>query len=186
MMFRNTALNTDEQIVAEAPVAKANAKAKKPLTRKQEFARAKLWRVAEIALEDLAAVEKQKKLYHIEMDNWHVPANETDYNYSGKCEVCLAGSVIANSLGASHETMLRPANFSEQVNRRLCAINALRCGEVGTALHHDMMHGGTNARATAAGLHEDFIMRATPYEKDKRAFKRDMRKIIALLRKFDL
>ena len=51
----------------------------------------------QLALDDIAVIKKNKK-YKIDVEIWHSPNDDTD-----KCEVCLAGAVLANTLKLDRE-----------------------------------------------------------------------------------
>ena len=79
-----------------------------------------------VALEDLEKVEASSR-YEIRMDIWHLPC--TDY-----CGVCLAGSVMAFSLGADPAVLIQPHDFPPSINAKLCALNSVRAGDISLAL----------------------------------------------------
>ena len=84
-----------------------------------------------LALEDLKAVELNPK-YRVVMSNWHLPTPKG-------CEVCLAGAVMSQRLGALPTEMRSPAmdehnDISPDDLNRLVAIDALRQGEIHRAL----------------------------------------------------
>ena len=113
-----------------------------------------------VALADLRKVEAMPGTYVVDMENWHLQKN-------GKCHVCLAGSVISQSMGANPAETIWDTDFDERLSDRLCALDWLRCGYVGNAL--DVL-----------GLYDRFSpskVRVTPYEADIEAFHRDMAKL---------
>ena len=69
-----------------------------------------------LALKDLAAVELDAR-YVVEMLEWHLPAVD-------ECLVCLAGAVMAQTLGASPDRHLTPSEFPQ--SRQLQALDTLR------------------------------------------------------------
>lgn len=75
-----------------------------------------------------AKVIKQNKKYILNMSHWHQPTN------NGICEVCLAGSVIANTFKVSEKECLDPWDmdqFSSNWNcNRLRDINKIRMGSL--------------------------------------------------------
>ena len=75
-----------------------------------------------LALADLEKVERQRK-YVVDMAVWHSPESK-------RCVVCLAGSVIAKSLGGAIGDELGPASFDEATEKKLCALDHYRDGEV--------------------------------------------------------
>ena len=76
------------------------------------------------ALDDLVLCEKDDR-YVINMHKWH------DFRY--RCEVCLAGAVIAKELGADPETSYSTFNFREE-SRKLRALDEFRTGYISVAL----------------------------------------------------
>ena len=80
----------------------------------------------EMALADLRKVERSR-LYTVNMATWHTPANR-------RCHVCLAGSVMAMTLGASPKDEVDYTEYGEEVSRKLDALNDFRRGRVGEGL----------------------------------------------------
>lgn len=83
-----------------------------------------------LALDDLRKVERDER-YGVYMGEWHVPRD------SGTCEVCLAGAVMAMSLGANIQTYSMPSDFQEQdqaTTERLLALNNFRSGHIADGL----------------------------------------------------
>lgn len=78
-----------------------------------------------LALKDLAKVERSKK-YKIDMTKWHAvwPQEVT----KEICCVCLAGSVIAKTLGATPDRSMTPGDFDEGM--ALGALDYFRRGEI--------------------------------------------------------
>lgn len=113
------------------------------------------------ALEDLEACERDPR-YEIHMNAWH---EEED----GQCLVCLAGSVMAQRLGASVGEYLEPGDFERESNK-LRALDNFRCGLVAEGLRQ--FH-----RQPVAIEWE----RSISYHTDPAAFKADMRRLAVLL-----
>ena len=88
----------------------------------------KLSELIELAIHDLQAVEKDRR-YVVNMCYWHMPMD-------GVCEVCLAGAVMAGTLGVSPLSLVDDpcAEFTESVSRKLLALEAVRKGMVIDAL----------------------------------------------------
>lgn len=78
-----------------------------------------------VAVRDAQALEKSKK-YKLAMGDWHVPADES---VSGKCEVCLAGSVMARTLGCNPSENMDPHELRPRLADALLAINCMREGD---------------------------------------------------------
>ena len=67
--------------------------------------------------------------YQVTMNGWHIPFIHGE----DKCGVCLAGAVMAQSLGANISRWMRPDNYKDEIDRRLVALDFLRLGLVGSA-----------------------------------------------------
>ena len=57
-----------------------------------------------------------------------------DFPSGDKCLVCMAGAVMACSLGASPNEDLVPENYSSAIADKLEALNAVRAGNINIAL----------------------------------------------------
>lgn len=115
-----------------------------------------------LALKDLSKVEKDRR-YKVNMYSWHVPSKLTK-----RCSVCLAGSVMAKSLGAIRSTECAPSNFEE--TNKLRAIDYFRTGNISwgaSRLGFDISHPAD----------QDIVVSVTTYEVDPVQFKKDMLKI---------
>ena len=77
-----------------------------------------------LALDDFEKVLRDPR-YAVQMGDYHMPDEQ-----GRKCHVCLAGAVMAKSLGASPAERVSPHNFPEEVGERLDALDDLRMGEV--------------------------------------------------------
>jgi len=113
-----------------------------------------------LALNDLNRAERSEK-YRIEMGHWHFPQG-------GKCDVCLAGAVIAMTFKFSaHIEVDSPAQFRGN-HQQLTALDFFRLGSVSDAF--DVLK-----RSSSRG--EKFDRLIPPYHEDKVKFKRSMRKL---------
>ena len=74
----------------------------------------------ETAIADARRLDRTQ--YKPRYGDWHNP------NSQGVCEVCLAGSYLAGSLGCSSKSRLAPWDFSSSTQRTLETLNAMRCG----------------------------------------------------------
>lgn len=83
-----------------------------------------------VALEDLEKAEASPK-HIIVMWMWHLPRLGLLDNL---CSVCLAGSVMAFSLGANPSTPRTPGDYSHHINNKLLALNSVRGGDISLAL----------------------------------------------------
>lgn len=119
-----------------------------------------------LALRDLEKCERSKK-FTIDMSTWFEP--------NGTCRVCLAGSVMAQSLKCSTAHELVPC-MTDIGDRDLCdkldALNEFRCGAVADAL--DVMEAEPASFSS---------FEVCPYESSGTKFKRDMLKLATLLAK---
>jgi hypothetical protein len=112
-----------------------------------------------VALADLRKVETQPDIYRVNMDVWH-----RDHRTDGICEVCLAGSIISQSLGAHPGEHRGPEDFDQETTWKLYALNEFRVGNVFDGLCYldraDLWLGAdtrtiTEYTANAEGFHED-------------------------------
>ena len=132
-----------------------------------------------VALNDLEACEKDTD-YWIDMDIWHFP-NE----YTKRCKVCLAGAVMAKSLGVSKEEALVPdiwkfkEEFSKDIDRKLMAINYFRTGLIREGLRS---MGIPEERQKSF----DLCTSIEGYVYNPNQFKKDIRNLIKWLKKNDL
>ena len=108
--------------------------------------------------------------YLIDMYSWHTP------NALGKCEVCLAGSVMAQRLGFDVMTNCTPISTLPSIRNKLEALNDLREGNVRYALSSFY-----DIDITGGELDDVYICE---YEEDPLEFKKQMRKLINYLREY--
>lgn len=112
-----------------------------------------------LALKDLASVARDRR-YLVDMSIWH----------SGKvwshdqCVVCLAGSVMARSLGANIGSRKLPVQFPDNFSQ-LCALNLFRSGDVRVGIR-------TLCIDCPAGLRDRSVPRYSP--EDPQPFRRAM------------
>lgn len=79
-----------------------------------------------LAINDLNAIEKQKDKYSINMTEWHSPNYMED-----TCAVCLAGSVMANTLKLDSNEHLDADEVEDiSIQNKLYAINSFRIGQI--------------------------------------------------------
>ena len=91
-----------------------------------------------VALADLRKCEKDKR-YGIDMGNWHVPVDDGDPDEPDEpaCYVCLAGAVMAKSLGAPIGESKSCGSYyvdAPLVSDQLAALDEFRKGCVSDAL----------------------------------------------------
>jgi hypothetical protein len=77
------------------------------------------------ALADLKVVESRPDIYKVNMDVWH-----REHREEKVCEVCLAGSVISQTLGAEPNEVCGPENFGRETTWKLYSLNEFRLGNV--------------------------------------------------------
>lgn len=138
-----------------------------------------------VALVDLEKCEADPR-YLINMGSWHSPTCDTDDCEScardrkaankpnGRCYVCLAGAVMAQSLDTSPRKAGYPGSFAEAAKLR--ALNDFRVGSVLSGLQE--MGLGSRNRPESRDV--------VAYEEDASAFKRDMRTLADDLEKAGL
>ena len=101
----------------------------------------KLWKVVEIALADLKKAESSTE-YDVHMNWWHKP--------NGSCTVCLAGSVMAFTLGVPKERNIGdPCRLGKWADA-LYALDYFRKGDFGGAYRR--MHGDYPSMVSHAAL----------------------------------
>lgn len=122
-----------------------------------------------VALEDLEACERDDR-YVIDMAEWHT-------KYSGKCHVCLAGSVMSNRLHTPVNVDSGPFAFNDELMWKLVALNEFRRGCVSEGLFR------LGYYQQARDLWSVSIAR---YDQSQSEFKNDMRKLADGLEKAGL
>ena len=127
-------------------------------------------KLLKLALKDLKAVEADGR-YMVDMEVYHTQLSE------GVCSVCLAGAVMAFSLGAHREEGLSPRCFPGKLEYKLEALDHFRAGSILgglRALDIEIPHGLSQ------------WVNVTPYQDSTKEFKKGMKKIIKLLKKAGL
>lgn len=120
-----------------------------------------------LALLDLEKCEKSKR-YEVNMGEWHTP--------NGVCKVCLAGSVMAQTMHCSPQKLLVPNSefFDRDTYTKLSALNEFRTGSIEFGFYD-------------IGIDKpDSIpndMDVADYHLGPTRFKRDMRKLATMLAK---
>jgi hypothetical protein len=94
------------------------AKAKKRLP-------SKISELIVLAVKDCKAVEKDKR-YELNMGVFHAPS------VNGKCHVCMAGAVMAKSLGTAIDQVAAPNLYSNKVQNQLNTLDSIRMGHLWT------------------------------------------------------
>lgn len=123
-----------------------------------------------LAINDLRAVEKMRSLFTVDMGRW------AGRDSSGKkCAVCLAGSVMANTLSKPDKFAKKiingdvysnpdPEDFANE-DSALCALDNFRMGSLSTAFDELGLHLPDNFYA---------YIPVERYEDDKVKFKKKM------------
>jgi hypothetical protein len=146
----------------------------------------KLSTLLRLALKDLARAERSKR-YVINMGTWHEPVQAYDASTgscqeTGKCQVCLAGSVIAGTLNADLSECVEPCDY--EVGRdcttvnKLYALNSIRQGHIQSALQSIGRLKMWHAHKTLPSSID-----VTKYESDPKLWRRQMNNIIKLLKR---
>lgn len=94
----------------------------------------KLWKLLEVALEDVERCRNDKR-YKLDMGTWH-------RKWDTKCSVCLAGSVLTNWVKPNSH--IRYDNHPTAVKCRLSAIDYIRT--TGTEVALQVLHGRSYKR----------------------------------------
>ncbi|RBP36916.1 hypothetical protein DES53_11557 [Roseimicrobium gellanilyticum] len=112
-----------------------------------------------VALADLRKVEALPDIYRVNMDVWH-----REHRADAVCEVCLAGSMISQSLGAQPGEHRGPEDFDQETTWKLYALNEFRVGNVYDGLTYldrsDLWLGAdtrtiTEYTTSPSGFHRD-------------------------------
>lgn len=86
-----------------------------------------------LAVKDAQVIEKNKN-YKFDMGEWHLPKFDNTGKPTGKCTVCLAGAVIANTLKVSPKVEKNPYDLEYEGHRDTCLklrkIDELRGGTI--------------------------------------------------------
>ena len=124
-----------------------------------------------VALRDLEACEQDPR-YEIDMDVWHYPSD------SMRCGVCLAGSVMAQSIGVAPSDAMDPADFGSRTQAKLTALNLFRIGSHAGALRRMGLRAGppqSDEEQEALGRLYDAHDGEVLYEESPEELKRRMR-----------
>lgn len=102
-----------------------------------------------IALKDEDKVFKSSK-YYIDMSEWHSPPGYGPYVSTEVCRVCLAGAVMAGTLGLDRTRYETPHSLlSDCESDRLSSLDSVRTGDVFAALTHGSF---------GVGLHDSLVI----------------------------
>lgn len=132
-----------------------------------------------LAVHDLELVESDSR-YRVSMDYWHRPNTSIfgctlsfDFKY---CNVCLAGAVLAKSIGVAPDAIMRLCDLEPVVSNKMVALDNFRVGKINRALSY-MNH-----------THKENVedREVVPYEQDPKFFKAEMLEIADYLETFEL
>jgi len=123
----------------------------------------KMSELIRVAIVDLEKVENLPEKYKVNMDIWHATLDQDEF-----CSVCLAGSVMAQTLGAKSTDNIRPY-YSHLNVKKLIALNALRAGYVDSASRHMQYDKALNSLRFDRGI--------TDYHTNAEQFKKEMLKL---------
>lgn len=115
-------------------------------------------RLIRLALADLAKCEEDPR-YVVNMTTWH------DGSTDELCEVCLAGAVMAQTIGTLPDSSTSPCWFDDE-EMALIALDALRVGDVSLAFDD-----------LDLGVPPIDDREITPYEDDTEEFRTDMNRL---------
>ena len=127
-----------------------------------------------VALADLAKCELDPR-YRINMGTWHKPTDTEE----AECMVCLAGAVMAKSLGAPMSMKYTPSVYApdDVSTQKLYALDLFRTGEVIAACERLESCGAIDSADLARLDISD--ERMSHYEAHEEAFKREMEGLAA-------
>lgn len=100
---------------------------KKIKKRAKKIAKLPMWELMALAVQDLESVIPAD-MYRVQMSDWHAPLETATGNRV--CRVCLAGAVMARSLGASPDQYALPKYYPQKTERALRAIDEFRGGNI--------------------------------------------------------
>lgn len=132
----------------------------------------KLWQLCELAMADMAKCEVDSG-YEVLMSAWHELSVRKPI-----CYVCLAGSVMAQTLKVDKMIECDPSNFPDEICDKLLAINDLRAGNLWNAI--------SLIYADKEVVMPEELMCHTDYVKPTSEWREIMAKRIAWLKENDL
>ena len=117
-----------------------------------------------LALSDLNTIRSTEG-YKIDMENWHLPLGQSERT----CYVCLAGSVMANTLKAGFKERMAPHYYPEDIADKLSSLDDFRQGWV----YSGLLKLGVSTSVTAKRKGSDYYP-VVPYWEDPEGFFRSM------------
>lgn len=128
----------------------------------------KLSSLLRVAIDDLRKIERRKN-YVVNMVDWYCKHGTV------ACEVCMAGAVMACRLDIPDSAVsMEPCDFSDDVGRKLQAIDYLRFGHVDYAC----LVMGLQLPLALAGQ-----IQVAEYRLDRKQFFRDMESLVKTLKR---
>lgn len=138
-----------------------------------------------VAIADLKKAERSKD-YMVNMGHYHLASKasydgETCTAEPATCHICLAGAVMAFSLGVPSTVTFAPSEYADdELTDKLYALDHLRCGNLMDGLSK-LGVSKTKISATQrvlipkeAGKHRSSYYSVPEYEHNKTAFKKEM------------
>ena len=148
--------------------------------------------LVELAILDLKAIE-QNPNYLIAMDSWHVGSYRDHPNIERpRCLVCLAGAVMAQSLGIETTMTVKPWDpiFHSDVTLegKLAALDSFRNGNIyhGITLMCPEFDDYHSAHALLEKMGMSANIFVPEYEEDREEFYQGMEKVIKILKEHAL
>lgn len=132
--------------------------------------------LAQLALNDIEKTRNDPR-YVLNMELWHAPA-------SGRCEVCAAGAIMAQSLDAPFSKEVSPEDFDEHTEKALRAVDDLRAGWFQDAVEELGVNASQHQwkQLSRMGLQWEGFDAATEWE----GFKHEMKSAIKELQEMGL
>lgn len=148
--------------------------------------------LVELAILDLKAIE-QNPNYLIDMDSWHVGSYRDHPNIERpRCLVCLAGAVMAQSLGIETTMTVKPWDpiFDEDdsTKNKLEALDSFRSGDIYNGITHMCPEFDTTEKADELleKMGDDANIYVPEYDESKESFYKGMEKVLGILKEHDL
>jgi len=130
-------------------------------------------------LDDLELIEKSKK-YEVNMNEWHDIGEDV-------CQVCFAGGIIANRLVSDHLKHVEPHYFKASISNKLYSLDNFREGAVFMGFDKlnikETFYDADFENDDDYNIHcnlPDYVT-ITPYEENKKKFKKEMRELACSL-----
>ena len=86
-----------------------------------------LGQLLRLAYEDMEKIKINNR-YRFDVHLWHEITGEDEYEDRPRCSVCIAGAIMANTLGADPARCYTPREFGGRTRDLLDAIDCIRLG----------------------------------------------------------